>query len=69
MDSKPLIELKFFVLVNLRTLWKRADLLKKRYFALGSDYKILLGGATEIDLDARMIVMTGTRVMGSAAQK
>jgi len=61
--SKPRIELQFFVPVNMRTLWKRVDLLRKKYFALVSRYKILVGGATEIDQDARTTVMTGTGVM------
>ena len=39
------------------------DLLKKRYVVLVSGYKILLGGATEIDLDARLGAMTA---LGSA---
>jgi hypothetical protein len=43
------------------------DLLKKRYFALVSGYKILVRGATEIDRDGRMIVMRGTEVMRGAA--
>jgi hypothetical protein len=39
-------------------MWKQVDLHKKRYVVLVSDYKILLGGATEIDLDARLGAMT-----------
>ena len=63
MDSKPRIELQFLVPVNLKTMWKQVDLLKKRYVVLVSGYKILLGGATEIDLDARLGAMTA---LGSA---
>ena len=63
MDSKPRIELQFLVSVNLKTMWKQVDLLKKRYVVLVSGYKILLGGATEIDLDARLGAMTA---LGSA---
>ena len=44
-------------------MWKQVDLLKKRYVVLVSGYKILLGGATEIDLDARLGAMTA---LGSA---